>query len=329
MNWKAWAPLAIAIVLGVFAARLAVSLVGNNPTVVAAQETTTPIVVAKHDINPGVTINAAEDLGLLKVDAKAVPVGAFTTIAEVEKRVSKYPLTPGQPILASTLADAKAGTNMSALVPPGMRLVTLEINAISGVAGFIQPKSRVDLISTIQQDGKPTTVTLLQNLEVWAVGQRTSPNPPALQPGQQPEPPASNITLLVKPVEAEKIELATSTSRVRMVIRNGTDTKSFVSTGIQTGDLAKGGSNGASASDPFAGMFNKTPSNNAGFQPTPGTTGVTPTAASWEVEIIRAGTRSNQQFAEDNKNAPNSSKQPTPVTPLPEKNLMTDIQPNK
>lgn len=291
MNWKAWMPLAVAIVLGLIAAKLALEVVTAGPAKVEVAANLSPMVVAVSEVEPGVMLTE-QHLRIGRVEGADRPVGAFDQVAQVVGRVTKVALTPNQPILPSVLADEKSTAGKGAVLPAGMRAITVDINPVSGVAGFIQPKSRVDIVATLQSDGKPLAKTVLENIEVFAVGGRTVDTPPA-EKGAQPEQPANTITLLVTPEQGEKLELATSSSRVRMVLRNSSDQSTSMSDGVTIADLKGEKSHSA---DPFAPVSD--PGNAIAAAPTQQASHTTPAPRKdqWTVEIIRAGQTSQQTF---------------------------------
>ena len=304
MKWKAFIPLAVALVLGLFAARMAMNFVGvEGPKLVEATNFT-PIVVASRDIEAGTAL-AETDLSTIKVDSGNLPDGAFTTNAPAVGKVLKIRITKGQPVLPSVLADDGAGYGVAATLPKGFRLVTVDINDITGVAGFIQPQSRVDIVSTLQSDGKPVSKTLLQSVLVFAVGSRTNPTAP-IDPNAPQQ--SHTITLLVKPEDAERIELAATTTRLRMVLRNGRDTEDKAGNGITLAELR--GDKQDAAPDPFAstGIQNVSctqPSDAPGFE-----------SRSWTIEIIKGGTQSTQtmQLPAKPETKPQQPKAETAVT---------------
>jgi pilus assembly protein CpaB len=240
MNWKAFVPLAIAIVLGLIAARLAMNVVSFTP---APSETVatnlTPIVVATGDIEPG-TILTEMHLKLGKVENDNVPNGAYTAPEQLLNKVTKVALTANQPVLPTLLAGDGAGVGVGATLPEGMRAITVDINDVSGVAGFIQPSCSVDIVGTIQTDGKSVAMTILENIRVLAVGSRTGPTPPPAEPGQPVEQ-AKTVTLLCSPEQAEKLELAASSTRIRLVLRNGRDESTSETRGVTIADLNRTG----------------------------------------------------------------------------------------
>jgi Flp pilus assembly protein CpaB len=119
-----------------------------------------------------------------------------------------------------------------------MRAITVEVNEFSGVAGLITPGCRVDMIATMQTDGKPVARTIVQNVKVTAVGQRVVLPPQSNDPAAQaPQEIVRAITVLVKLKDAEAMELATSTGRPRLVLRSSRDEDVVQSAGVTIGEL--------------------------------------------------------------------------------------------
>lgn len=302
MKLKAIAPLVAAIVLGLFAARMAMTLVANSGPKVVESTHFAPIAIAARDIEAGTTLTDA-DVALGKIDDATVPAGAYTTTAGPVNRVLKYGVIKGQPILPNTLADDGSGYGVAATLPKGMRAITVDINDTTGVAGFIQPQCKVDVVATIQSEGKPMSKTLLESVTVLAVGSRTNPNAPEGQPQQA----SKTVTLLVKPKDVERLELATNTSRVRLVLRNGRDTTEVDNAGITLADL-KGEHD--DAGDPFAASGKTLPATDVAIATTQ------PTRQSWTVEIIKGGATSTQTFDLPAPQAPADSEIPGALTEL-------------
>lgn len=252
MNWKTWVPLVLAIVLGVVAAKVARDTILKNKGGDANAAKFTKVVVAKADISPGKELTA-EDLVLSQVQNDAVPEKSFKTVEEIVGRATEMQLIKGVPVIESMLAQTGSGSGLAALVPTGMRAVTVEVNEFTGLAGLITPGCRVDVVSTINDDGQQTACTIVQNIQVKAVGQRTTMN--------SNEPPNPNemfrsVTLITTPEDAQAIELACATSRPRLVLRGGLDKEIVASTGIT---LAKLRGNDDGNVDPFTMLSQLTP----------------------------------------------------------------------
>ena len=124
---------------------------------------------------------------------------------------------------------------MQSLIPPGMRAVSVRVNEVIGVAGFVVPGTRVDVLLT----GNPTgasdqrTTTVLENVAVIATGQKLERNT-AGEPQLTPV-----ITLLVSPDDAQKLTLATSQGKIQLALRNPLDTKQQELNSVSTGRYTK------------------------------------------------------------------------------------------
>jgi pilus assembly protein CpaB len=233
MNWKSWIPLVLAIVLGLVAAVVARDSLKRNQIVGPAQPKTVRVVVAKGPVAPGQELTA-DLLTLGAIAAERPPRGAFTEIAAVAGRVVNTPLFPGQPLLEDLLAPRGAGIGIQALVPKGMRAITVEVNETSGLAGMLVPGCHVDIVSTLNGASKDDTVaaTIVQDVLVQATGQRLTAGTGAAAPGEKDAQPVRSVTLVVTPHDAEAIELATSMGRTRLVLRGANDRGASTATGV-------------------------------------------------------------------------------------------------
>jgi pilus assembly protein CpaB len=199
------------------------------------------IVVAKRDIAPGHTMEA-NDLASAAFPPDSIPRGSFRQESELAGRVALIQVIQGQPILDSFLAMAGSGSGAQAIVPPGMRAVTLEVNEFSGVAGLLVPGCRVDVVSTLpdQQTKVSVARTIVQNVKVLAVGQRLTVNNAGAKNESAMSAEAAvarSVTLLVKPREAEAIELASSSGRTRLVLRGSFDEGLRQGEGVSVAEL--------------------------------------------------------------------------------------------
>ena len=179
-------------------------------------------VAAAANLEAGQAIKA-ENLRLVDWPATMPLTGAFTAPQGVVGRVVMYPLAAGEPILERQLASPGASTGLTVKIPDGMRAISLRSDEVVGVAGFLLPGTHVDVLVTIHPTGEPDPVTntVLQNVEVLTSGQNTEPDP-AGKPVT-----ATVVTLLVKPEDAEKVDLASTQGIVHFVLRNGVDQAEF------------------------------------------------------------------------------------------------------
>src|SRR4051812_21897027 len=151
MNWKTWIPLVLAIVLGLVAAKVARDVLSREKKPVA-QGNFKQIVVTKHSLPPGSEIKP-DDLQLAPVGADNVPEQSFSSISEVLSRTTKVEMVKGQAIVEPLLAEKGTGSGLQALVPAGMRAITIEVNEFSGVGGMIAPRPRGGVVGAIQGSG--------------------------------------------------------------------------------------------------------------------------------------------------------------------------------
>jgi pilus assembly protein CpaB len=231
MKTKTWLPLALALVLGVFAAMLAKRAMSSRKTAAAG---TVKLVVAQRAIVPGDALTVA-DLELRTITADALPEGAHLEASELIGRAAQTQIARGKPVLESMLAPRGSPTGLQALVPPGMRAMTIEVNEFSSVGGMVTPGARVDIISTMQNAGHSETMsrTIAQNVLVKAVGKATGPTSETAEDQK----PAKSVTLLVTSKQAEAIQLASVSGRPWLVLRGGTDSSITPLSGTTLADL--------------------------------------------------------------------------------------------
>jgi pilus assembly protein CpaB len=178
------------------------------------------IVVAATDLPVGTTL-AARDVMLLDWFSDALPSGAFTKADAVIGHPLLYPMSAKEPILQRDLGVEGSGIGLAGKIPEGMRATAVRSNEIVGVAGFLYPGSRVDLLMTFNPPGQsmPITRTVLQNVEVLTAGQTIEPDP-------QGKPQTVNVvTLLLSPEDSQKLQLASGQGNIQFVLRSGVDQK--------------------------------------------------------------------------------------------------------
>lgn len=177
------------------------------------------IVVAAKDLRFGEAVTP-DVVREVTWPADALPEGAFAKVADIGKdgaRVALSPLGPNEPVLAWKISGPGARASLSALVGEGMRAVTVRVNESTGVAGFVLPGDRVDVLYT-RDDGDATIDILLQNVRVLAIDQNADE--------KKAEPIAGKVaTLELTPLDAQKLSLAQSTGSLTLTLRaaGGTD----------------------------------------------------------------------------------------------------------
>jgi pilus assembly protein CpaB len=177
------------------------------------------VAVAANDVQVGAKLQD-HDVKIVKLPPDDLPSGVFRSKTKVVGRGVILPITKGEFILPNKLAAENAGAGLPALIPPGMRAVSVRVNEVVSVAGFVVPGTRVDVLLTGNPVGgsDARTTTVLSNIEVLAAGQRLERN----SAGDTSMAPV--ITLLVSPEDAQKVTLASSQGRIQLSLRNPLDT---------------------------------------------------------------------------------------------------------
>lgn len=185
---------------------------------VQAETPTKDLVVATKDLAMGSVITP-EDVRLIEFPENAYPANAFATIEDVIDRSVISPILASEPVAMGRVTEKGAGVGLAPLIPEGKRAVALAINQVSGVSGFINPGSRVDILLTGRPDGSEgqITTTVMENIEVLTAGHRLEMN----ANGQPENVPVLNM--LLTPEEAELLTLATSEGRIHLILRNPND----------------------------------------------------------------------------------------------------------
>src|SRR6185503_18933344 len=189
-----------------------------------AQHATSGIVAAVNDMPSGATLTA-KDVELVEWPTNLPLAGAYDKVEDVVGKPLLYPLVAREPILKRDLGVEGSGIGISGKIPTGMRATAVRSNEIVGVAGFLYPGSRVDVLVTYTPPNTtgvasgPLTQTVLQNVEVLTAGQTIEPDP-------QGKPQTVNVvTLLVSPEDSQKLQLASAQGNIQFVLRSGADQK--------------------------------------------------------------------------------------------------------
>src|SRR5579859_2661545 len=196
------------------------------------------VIVAADDLQVGARVDE-HDIKIIKIPAADLPPGAPRRRSDVLGHGVIVPISKGEFILPNRLAGENAGAGLPSLIPPGMRAVSVRVNEIVSVAGFVTAGTRVDVLLTGTPAGnaEPQTTTVLQNVAVLASG-RTLERSATGEPQN-----TAVITLLVTPDDAQRLTLASSEGHIQLSLRNPLDTKqndvaSAVSRGLFKGVAA-------------------------------------------------------------------------------------------
>lgn len=202
------AALAAAVTIGLYRT---LRSAGGHPEV-------TQIVVASRDLSAGVVLTK-DDLQLATWPVGTTLSGYFSKVENVLNRPLIYPVGAKEPILERNLAMQGSGLGLSVRIPPGMRATSVRSNEVVGVAGFLYPGSRVDVLATFTLPGNADSITqtILQDVEVLTAGEKIEPDP--LGKAQT----VNVVTLLLAPEDSQKLLLASTQGTIQFVLRNGTD----------------------------------------------------------------------------------------------------------
>jgi pilus assembly protein CpaB len=208
----------LALALGAFASAIAYRSLQAHAA--EGQASAQEVVVATNDLAVGSRVQE-KDIRVVKIPADTIPPGSFRDTKRVVGRGVVIPIVRGEFLLPGKLAAENAGSGLPALIPPGMRAVSVRVNDTSSVAGFVVPGTRVDVLMTGNPIGsnEPQTVTVLRNVAVLASGQRLDRS---ILAGETQNAPV--ITLLVSPDDAARLALATNQGRIQLALRNPLDT---------------------------------------------------------------------------------------------------------
>jgi pilus assembly protein CpaB len=204
------------------------------PTAHAATIPTAPVVVAAADLQIGAELRR-EDLRIIDWPANAAPKQAFATADELVGRGLIMPVIENEPIMPMKLAPKEAGAGLPPVIPPGLRAISVRVNEVIGVAGYVLPGTRVDVLATMTPTRDQTDVTskvVLTNVQVLAAGTKIEQNADGGNPI-----PVSVVTLLVNPAESERLTLATTEGKIQLALRNPLDLEAPSTTGIKPAAL--------------------------------------------------------------------------------------------
>jgi pilus assembly protein CpaB len=186
----------------------------------SAADSGVDVIVAADDLQVGARIEE-RDIKIIKIPGADLPPSAPRKRADVLGHGVIVPISKGEFILPNRLAGENAGSGLPSLIPPGMRAVSVRVNEVVSVAGFVTPGTRVDVLltGTPGAGGEQQTTTVLQNVAVLASGhtlERTAT-------GEAQN--TAVITLLVSPDDAQRLTLASSEGHIQLALRNPLDTK--------------------------------------------------------------------------------------------------------
>ncbi|HKC46540.1 MAG TPA: Flp pilus assembly protein CpaB [Gemmatimonadales bacterium] len=236
---RLWVILLLALVSGGAAAYLALAyLRDRTPRLMAAEAPRVQVAVAARDLPLGAILSAA-DVRMIDWLGEAVPPGYLHSPQDAVGRGLITSVKANEMLLDTRLAPRGAGGGLSVTIPDGQRAVSVRVDDVIGVAGFVLPGTRVDVVVTLppqpQLDQKVSvTQMVLQNMQVLAAGQ-------VVQQDAQGKPiTVSVITLLVSPKEAETLVLASNEGKIQLALRNTLDLADVRTSGASVRTLLPG-----------------------------------------------------------------------------------------
>ena len=195
---------------------------------------TSGVVVAAADLQLGTELRQ-EDLHVIQWPATAVPEGAFTKPEELVGRGLIQPIATNELFLPGKLAPKEAGAGLPPVIAPGFRALSVRVNDVIGVAGYVLPGNRVDVVATVNPTQQPTDVTskvVLTNVLVLASGTKIE------RDAKDNKPISVNVvTMLVNPEEAERLTLASTEGKIQLALRNPLDQTTPPTPGIRPAAL--------------------------------------------------------------------------------------------
>jgi len=229
MRSRIFSVLVIAVLAGGGLAYGTYNLMQNQPvTTVAAP--TQPVVVAAADLSLGSALKK-EDLLVMPFPAGKAPEGSFAKAEEVLERGLIVSVVKHEPILTAKLAPKEAGSGLPPVIPEGMRAVSVRVNEVIGVAGYVLPGSRVDVIATASPTNQvqdTTSKVVLANVLTLTAGTRMEQDQKDGKPVQ-----VTVVTMAVTPEQAERLALASTEGKIQLALRNPLDQSSPATPGIK------------------------------------------------------------------------------------------------
>jgi pilus assembly protein CpaB len=224
--------LALAVAAGGTFAFATYRYMQNVPTAHTVATPTTPVIVAAGDLHLGAELRP-EDLRAIQWPSDAVPAGSFNKAEDLVGRGLIQPMATNEAFLPTKLSPKEAGAGLPPVIPEGYRALSVRVNDVVGVAGYVLPGTRVDVVATVNPTMQTTDVTskvILTNVQVLAAGTKIE---------QQDNKPVSVsvVTLLVNPNEAERLTLASTEGKIQLALRNPLDKTAPQTPGIRPAAL--------------------------------------------------------------------------------------------
>jgi len=202
---------------------------------------TVPVVVATRALTLGTRLTS-DDVKVVAWPARTPLEGAFSDVPAVVDRGVIAPIGPNEPLTAARIAGPEAGAGLPPIIPAGMRAISVRVNEVVGVAGFVLPGTHVDVLVAVNDNGdenkkrEPMARTVVSNVEVLTAGTRYDQDEAKNGKAQR----STVVTLAVLPSDGERVALASAQGQLSLVLRNPIDVDPAEATGIKLAALMKG-----------------------------------------------------------------------------------------
>jgi pilus assembly protein CpaB len=272
--------LALALASGGTAAFLALRYLRQQATPLMAQPRNAQVVVAARNLPVG-SVLGERDLKTIDWVGGSVPPGYLGSPQQALSRGLIVAVAENEPILEGKLAALGVGGGLPVIIEPGMRAFSMAVDQIVGVAGWVLPSTRVDVLLTmsdLQGTREPATKVIMQNVRTLAAGQ-------SIQQDKEGKPQAVGVvTFLLTPEQAETLALASGQGRIQLALRNTLDTSLVLTKGTRQSALM-----GRIGNAPVAAA--KGPSRRSAV-----VREAAPEPAATIIEVYRGGQRTLQKF---------------------------------
>jgi pilus assembly protein CpaB len=199
---------------------------------------TRSVLVAATDMDLGAELRR-EDLRAIQWPADAVPANAFENPDDLVGRGLIQPVTQNELFLPGKLSSKEAGAGLPPIIPEGYRALSVRVNDVVGVAGYVLPGTRVDVVATVNPSQRPEDVqskVILTNVQVLAAGTKIERDEANGKPLA-----VSVVTMMVNPEQAERLTLASTEGKIQLALRNPVDKTAPATSGVRPSALMAGG----------------------------------------------------------------------------------------
>ena len=198
---------------------------------------TRQVFIATADISPGTALSGTAVKPVIWPQA-VIPPNCASSMRELENRVVKVPIPQGNPVLFSMLAPEGTAAGLSGILDDGKRALTVKVDEVTGVAGFIHPGDHVDVLMDISMKGEGKqehfSKTILHDITILTTGQIWE------QKGDNKPIVVNTVTLELSPEQAEVLNLASNNGKIRLALRNRSNKTVAQTSGVTTSVLVSG-----------------------------------------------------------------------------------------